>query len=233
MNTQIYIGLVVLLCSIFSSLGYNYSSAQESLREEESVPGFDVQKERNRLLKKLREEIEPNLIEKDAVRLKRSVMRLGSYRDEWSQEAEDFLVANAALAELFLYDYSRVNNLRLNHRILDTLLRLDAYQYPMAPLAFAQSLSQEVEIKRKLLKLFSRVLSKQPALWPDYFRFLLGPWGKGLSNDEKIYFILSACREGAVFSLSFQDQIDQWLDGAEGFWSKVMAADLRSCVRRR
>lgn len=186
--------------------------------------------EQLRLLKVLKEEIEPSLIQKDVLRLKHNVTRLGSFHSDWSQEAEDFLVANAPLAELYLYDYSRVKSKRLNTKIIETLLRFDSYKYPVASLAFADSLSVNEYGQTYLLKLFERVVSKQPASFPHYFDFVFGSWGSALSALDRIDFVLKACEAGASMDSSQKAKISLWADRPDGFWEQILSDELKACI---
>lgn len=192
---------------------------------------FDRVQEKARLLKLLKEEIEPNLVAKDVQKLKKNVMRLGSFRAEWVQEAKDFLVANSPLAELYLYDYSRIHNPRLNARILETLLQFSSYKYETAALAFADDLSINEKSKSIVLELLEKVLSKANSveLRTASLGLVFGEWGMQLKASEKLQMALKLCQSGASFSLQDRGRLEEYSKRQADFWSTVMFEELRAC----
>lgn len=192
---------------------------------------FDLVQEKARLLKLLKEEIEPNLVAADVQKLKKNVMRLGSFRAEWVQEAKDFLVANSPLAELYLYDYSRIHNPRLNSRILETLLQFSSYKYEAAALAFAEDLSINENSKSIVLELLEKVLSKANSveLRTASLGLVFGEWGLQLRASEKLQMALKLCQSGAAFSLQDRGRLEEYSKRQADFWSTVMFEELRAC----
>lgn len=190
---------------------------------------INLEDERSRLLNHLKTQIEPNLLQRDLQRLRRNVMRLGSFRAEWVREAEKFLSENSAAAELFLYDFSRIKNPRLNKRILETLLDFKSYQFVSAPFAFSSELADNSEGRKLLLKLYARIVSVQPNIWPEYAQLLLQE-----SDQSPEYFqvFLSACRAGGRYGGELRTQMEDRLSSApQDFWSRLVVEDLRACLR--
>jgi len=188
----------------------------------------EMKEERARLLNVLKTEAEPNLMEKDIQRLKRNVMRLGSFRSYWSLEAKDFLVGNAPLAELYLYDYSRIQNERLNTQIIDTLVRFTSFKFPTAPMAFASSLMANEGGAENLIRVFERIVEMEPRAAQDIFGFVFGSWGRDLPGASKFYFALKSCEAGYRAAGS---QIDALGAGQEdSLWADVLVTELHACA---
>lgn len=192
---------------------------------------FNGEEEKARLVSLLREELEPTYPPEDVQKLKREVRRLGSYNAEWSGEASDFLVANAAAAELYLYDFSRISNQHLNARIIETLLRFESYRYPLAPLAFAESLANNTEEWALVWQLFNQVLIKTRArAWAETKSFLFSSSSMSFLPEQKLFLALSACEQGASLSIEEGAEFQQLQD--QSFWSRVLYSELNKCVRR-
>lgn len=190
--------------------------------------------EKARLLNVLKEEIEPNLLPKDKDRLKKNVMRLGSYRSDWAEEAMDFLATNSSLSELYLYDYSRIHNQRLNQKILETLLKFSSFKYPTAALAFADDLSQNLVGKSLVIELFERQISNSSSNdsvqhLKDYVNTVFSSWGENLSAGDCLNIANRACQAGARFDLNDQGRLEEFFRSHPGFWSRVIFDELKSC----
>jgi len=201
---------------LFSQAEFEASSTSLSQR---------LASERAAFLEYIRSELEPGLIDRDAQRLRRNAMRLGSYRKRWSTEAEDFLVANAALAEWFLYDYSRVKNSHLNARIIQTLLRYESYQSPLAPLFFAEDLSVNDGGKGLLLQLFERVVRLNPSVASVYMEFVSSEWGQDLPVEDLLYFQYLNC-ESAAGPISGVSSAQR-----NSLWVRIFSTAIENCRR--
>lgn len=240
--------LQAALCCFALSLFFQQASAQpefveemEGVEAERLAQEFPTQEsqakeyneEKVRLLKILKEEIEPNLIPKDKDRLKRNVMRLGSYRVGWAEEAMSFLVANSALSELYLYDYARIKNERLNERIVQSLTRFESFKYPLAALAFAEDLSLNSSGRAALLPLFEQVIERSS---PDsrlqmkaYVDFVLSSWGTGLEPAARLRIALKACQAGVFFDLNERGRLESFFRSRPDVWSRVVFEELKVC----
>lgn len=219
------LGLGVLTAVVIS-----WCCAAQTAAQPEGETTNRWRQEKVRLLKTLKEEIEPNLIKADVTRLKRNVMRLGSFRREWSKEAEDFLVANAPLAELYLYDYSRIKNSRLNQRILETLIKFPSYKYPIAALAMADSLAVNDKGKTLVIELFKSILAKHPRSLSDYMDFLQGRWAANLPGSQTLSVLLTACEAGAALSFDQTSILDRLSRNSSDLWTNVISSELRACL---
>jgi len=194
-----------------------------------SGPAFNTDEERSRLLNHLKTQVEPNLLDRDLKRLKRDVMRLGSFRAEWVHESEKFLAGNSALAELFLYDFSRIKNPRLNEQIIGTLLQFDSYQFPTAALAFESDLSQNPTAYSLVYQLLARVVQKSPATFPEVAAWLVQ---KNDNSADYFQIILAGCRGGSRLGGELRTQIEDRLASASpDFWTRMVVGDLRACLR--
>jgi hypothetical protein len=219
------IGLSIILGLESDLLGAEGSSSNASSTE----AVFHADEEKARLLNQLKTQIEPNLLERDLKRLRRDVMRLGGFRADWVRDAEKFLAGNSALAELILYDFSRIKNGRLNEKILETLLMFTNYQFPLAPLAFESDLSQNPQGRSLLYRLLARVVSQQPQVAGTYVTWLIGQTD---SSADYFQVYLSACRAQARFEGEVRSQIEERLSLApQDFWSRLVIDDLRACLR--
>ena len=184
---------------------------------------------RNKYLNTLKNDVEPHLVRGDITKLNQNVMRLGSYHGSWAKKGRDFLVANAPLAELYLYRYAALNNPRLNTRILDTLIAFSNYKYPEAALAFADSLALSGADKVKSMGLFRKVILQNPEIAPDIFEFLAGSWGQDIPLNEKLGLAVSVCKRIPQMSGTLRGTFDNWGRSAEQFWELVASDELRSC----
>ena len=115
-------------------------------RSSETVSSTSFSVEKDKLLNQLNSEIEANVLPADVKKIRGNISKLGSYNSKWSGEAADFLTTNALLVELFLYDYVRLKNKRLNSKIIDVLMQFDNYQFPLAPLYFSSDLIVNVGV---------------------------------------------------------------------------------------
>jgi hypothetical protein len=217
------------------SLGWSVATAQEAAEEdsliaplpEASAPQQD-QTQRQELLKVLRTEIEPNLPKSDVDKLNRSVQRLGSYRDEWAQQAQDFLIANSSVAELYLFRYSLLANKRLNHRILTTLAGFSSFRFPQAVVAFADAFSAE---KAEYLSLLTAALKQSPSLGSDALQVVLVQWGSNLSLQQKLLFLSQTCSVWKSAGAPAPEMIQSTLQQASSFWENALAQEVRSCLK--
>lgn len=194
-------------------------------------PSSSQKRERDRLLQLLQKEVEPNLLKTDIDRLKRNVMRLGSYRKDWAQSGMDFLLANPTLAELYLYRFSILRNPRLNSKILDTLLAMPQLRYPTAPLAFAESLAVVSQDSRRLFKLLALGVQQNASLGPQYFRFVYETWGDRIPVEERLQFALNICGSFSQAAAEDNETLSQWIQEAQSLWGRVLAKELLACVR--
>jgi len=214
---------------IFSTCGFAKTFAQDAAPQATAGTGFSSEEERGRLLNHLKTQVEPNLLDRDLKRLKRDVMRLGSFRAEWVQESEKFLAGNSALAELFLYDFSRIKNPRLNEQIINTLLQFDSYQFPTAALAFESDLAQNPRAYSLVYQLLTRVVQKSPATFNQ-----VATWLVQRNDNSADYFqiILAGCRTGSRLGGELRSQIEDRLSAAPSdFWTRMVVGDLRACLR--
>jgi hypothetical protein len=186
-----------------------------------------MSEERNRILTYIQSELQPSLIERDTQRLRRNVMRLGSYRASWSQEAADFLLANPALAEWFLYDYARVQNPHLNREIISVLEKFPSFQEPLGPFAFAVDLTVNSDGKKALLPLFERVGSRHPQVLPTYLELVRSEWGRDLPLEEVLFFESQLCSATGIGSPLAQDAPGD----RDKIWVKILKAKLKNCQR--
>jgi hypothetical protein len=225
----------LVLVGFSLSLGWSMATAQESSEDdsliaplpEASAPQQD-QSQRQELLKILRTEIEPNLPKADVEKLNRSVQRLGSYRDEWAQQAQDFLIANSSVAELYLFRYSLLANKRLNHRILRTLEGFSSFRFPQAVVAFADAFSAE---KAEYLSLLTAALKQSPSLGPDALQVVLVQWGSALSLQQKLLFLSQTCSVWKSLGATPPELMQSTLQQASSFWENALAQEVRSCLK--
>lgn len=223
---------------IFTPVFLNAQNLEEEAElpiQGSSVPaegsGSQYAEEKIQMLKLLKEEIEPNLLPADAKRIRRNVMRLGSYNEQWSREAMDFLVANAPLAEIFLYDYSRLHNLRLNSKILETLSRFESFQYPRATLIFSSDLLRNSKGVAPYVRLLQHIVSKNPSVFEDYFRWLFTHEAKEVPFVQRANFLQKSCRAGAQFSVDLRSQVDQWTSQGQDLWAQIFLEETRACLK--
>jgi len=186
--------------------------------------------ERDRLLKILKTEVEPNLIKADADRIKRNVMRLGSYRRDWVQAASEFLVANAAVSELYLYQYTMTKNARLTKEILKTLLDFPTLRYPRGPLAFFSFFVIDRRDLDRPLLLLEKSVEQDPSLAPDIFASLSGTLGDAINLTSRLRFAEKAC-EKTQLPASAIETIKLWRSQVKDFWERVVSAEAEACVR--
>lgn len=225
----------LLLVGFSLSLSWSVATAQEAAEEdsliaplpESSAPQQDPS-QRQSLLKVLRTEIEPNLPKADVEKLNRSVQRLGSYRDEWAQQAQDFLIANSSVAELYLFRYSLLANKRLNHRILKTLEGFPNFRFPQAVVAFADAFSDE---KAEYLSLLTAAVKQSPSLGSDVLQVVLVQWGSALSLQQKLLFLSQTCSVWKSASSPVPEMIQSTLQQARSFWENALAQEVGSCLK--
>lgn len=222
----LFFGLLIAI----STCALSKSFAQDAGPQGSGGPSaFNLEEERSKLLNHLKTQVEPNLLDRDLKRLKRDVMRLGSFRSEWVKESEKFLAGNSALAELFLYDFSRIKNPRLNQQIINTLLQFDSYQFPTAALAFESDLAQNPAAYSLVYQLLNRVVQKTPAMFSQ-----TASWLVQRNDNSADYFqvILTGCRAGSRLGGELRSQIEDRLASASSdFWTRLVVDDLRSCLR--
>ncbi len=220
-----HIQFFVFVCGVSLCGGAHKVLAQAP----EASATLNLEEERARLITHLKTQVEPSLLERDLKRLRRDVMRLGSFRAEWARESEKFLIENSALAELFLYDFSRIRNPRLNERILETLMKFSSFQNPTAVIAFESDLSVNPRGRALVYQLMAKVIKAQPQSWGQ-----LSGWVLSQSDNTADYFqvLLSACRSGSRLGGETRTFIGERLSSApQDFWSRLVVDDLRTCLR--
>lgn len=189
------------------------------------------QTEKAQLIRMLKEEIEPNLLPADVRRIRRNIMRLGSFNAAWSKEAMDFLVANAPLVELFLYDYVRLQNSRLTEKIIQTLMQYESFQYPRAALFFSSEFLHNKDEASAYAQLVKHIVSKHPEVFEDYFLWMFSSGARSLKFVQKADFLQKACKAGAQFGINLRSQIDQWLKQEQELWSQLFLEEVRTCLK--
>lgn len=200
----------------------------------ETPPALEVlsrfRTERASFLQTLAKEVEPNLPAKDVERLRRAVQRRGSYRSDWAKSAQEFLTANAPVAELQIYKYSTFLNDRLNLRLLETLLTFENLRYPRATLAFAESLGTSPDAKVKLIRLTERALTQDPTMAADVITLIQSPWGQEVPIEERLRFVHRTCATWHKAPI-FHDQLNVWASQAESFWGRLFAQEVAACLK--
>ncbi len=226
--------LALLLAMVFLELRAQTSDDDILLDNEQKVSGSSspmtssFSPERDRLLVQLKSEIEPNVLPADVQKIRRNISKLGSYNSKWSEEAADFLTTNSSLVELFLYDYSRVKDRRLNSKLLNVLLAFENYQYPLAPLYFSSDLIHNLESVAGLLPLMKKMISLHPDLFQSYWEWISE---QELSDSQKIDFLRKSCESGAVFSLDLRSQIENTFQMNRSLWGDVFLSEVRRCMK--
>ncbi len=185
---------------------------------------------RDSYLNELKNDVEPNLIRSDLLRLNQNVKRLGSYRKEWVQSAKDFLVANSALSELYLYRYAMFKNDRLNRAILETLLSFQSYRKTKAPLAFFYAFMGDRTNSNLAMELLGRVVEQDPKIIPDAIQGLQSGLGQVVGMDSKLYFAVKACPKLPSPGTEYKEILKTWKSQASGFWEQVLAEELDPCL---
>jgi hypothetical protein len=204
------------------------SSAVASNAEIEEL----YKKDRQEFLNKLKVEIEPNLIKGDIQKLNKNVMRLGSYRKDWAQAAEEFLVANSALAELYLYRYAALGNSRLNQAILKTLNRFQTLREPKAVLAFLHLFLSDSEQSVLAAILLNKMIDQSPQYVSEVIQVLNGPMGQKLSLETRLEIGSRACaKSSSQLTLIARETLKDWRTKASGFWSTVLGDELDNCLK--
>lgn len=183
-------------------------------------------------MEQLQKEIEPNLPAKDVQRLKRNVKRLGSFRAEWREESQDFLVKNATLAEFFILNYSRIKNLRLNTQLVETLTKFESYKDPEAIVAFSESLGENEKGKALLVPLFKKLIQQQSRVWPMLYSLIFSDWGQSLGEDLKLSLSNQACQAGAAFDFDQRQFLEALSSQSRSLWGRILSAELKSCLQR-
>lgn len=193
--------------------------------------GATARADRDMLLKTLKTEVEANLSKADSDRLKRNVMRLGSYRSDWALEARDFLLANSPVAELYLYQFSMMKNPRLNSRIRDTLLMFTTLRYPKAALAFLSFFVIDRENYDDSLRLVQKAIKQDPSLSTEALLLFGGSLGEIMSLSERLNLASTACasRDGKI-APEAMDIVKSWRSLAKSFWEKTISAELEGCL---
>ncbi|TVQ81331.1 MAG: hypothetical protein EA369_00210 [Bradymonadales bacterium] len=200
--------------------------AQSEITGEESGLQESLARERARILEYIRAELQPGLIDRDVQRLRRNVMRLGSFRAEWSRDAREFLLANSSLAEWYLYDYARIQNPSLNRRIIETFLEFPSFQEPLAVLAFARDLELNDGGHSLLLQLFEHVVRLHPETAGWYQAFVRSHWADRVSEIERMQFELQLCPLPAALPPLLADP-----RAREGIWTRIFRSALENCRR--
>lgn len=184
--------------------------------------------ERARYMNKLKSEVEPNLIRSDIQRLNKNVMRLGSYRSDWSKSAQEFLVANASLSELYLYRYTSVKNPRLTKAILETLLQIPAFREPAAVLAFFPAFKEWPDLAMQVL---AKACEQDPKLIPEAIQALQGPLGGAVGLEDRLYFAVKVCPRIPSMALGSKEILKAWGQDAKEVWEKILAYELDPCLK--
>lgn len=185
--------------------------------------------DREKFLTTLKKEIEPNLIKGDIQKLNRNVMRLGSYRKDWVVASEEFLSANAALAEPYLYRYASLGNVRLNRSILRTLNRMSNLREPRAVLMFLHVFVDDPEENVLALDLLSKVSEQNTQIAAEAVSFLNGPIVRKVSLERRLQLGSKICAK--VSASAAKDVLKAWQSAASTFWEKVLADELESCLK--
>lgn len=225
LNFSSFFGSLVKVMGLCVCVGLGLSS----LQAEEFSPWAQ---ERAEILKELQENIEPNLPERDVRRLKTNVKRLGSFRREWVTEAQKFLVENASLAELYIYNYSRVRNPRLNTRLIESLLRFESYKYPEAIWYFSEDLMVNEKGASALVPLLKKSLAQTPEVWIRVSPWLLNEGAQHFALEEHLVLARQACVMGAQIDFDQKQRLEAWASSSKSLWGQILAADLKACLDR-
>jgi hypothetical protein len=205
----------------------NLPSVQATDPTPEGAP--NMAEERQKILQILKTEVEPNLVKGDIDKLQRNVKSLGSYRREWVDKSRETLIANPALAELYLYRFAPLKNRRLNNEILNTILEFNTFRVPRAAVAFASDLARTPQEKVLILRLFEKVVLQDAHLASDVIQFTASAWGQDIPLDERLRFASAIC--GRLNAPQVRGTLDAWTQSASTFWEKVMAEDLKACLK--
>lgn len=197
-------------------------------RSSETVSSTSFSVEKDKLLNQLNSEIEANVLPADVKKIRGNISKLGSYNSKWSGEAADFLTTNALLVELFLYDYVRLKNKRLNSKIIDVLMQFDNYQFPLAPLYFSSDLIVNEEGVSGVLPLMKKVIKRHPDFFEMYWSWLSA---QNLSENQKLDFLRAACKSGSVFSLELRSQIEALSQVSQPLWAEVFLGEVQRCLK--
>ena len=197
-------------------------------RSSETVSSTSFSVEKDKLLNQLNSEIEANVLPADVKKIRGNISKLGSYNSKWSGEAADFLTTNALLVELFLYDYVRLKNKRLNSKIIDVLMQFDNYQFPLAPLYFSSDLIVNEEGVSGVLPLMKKVIVRHPDFFEMYWSWLSA---QNLSENQKLDFLRAACKRGSVFSLELRSQIEALSQVSQPLWAEVFLGEVQRCLK--
>lgn len=189
----------------------------------------DIREERQRVFQLLKTEIEPNLVKGDIEKLQRNVKSLGSYRREWVEKARETLVANPALSEFYLYRFVPLKNRRLNAEILATLLEFPTFREPRATIAFANDLAKTPQEKVGVLRLLEKAVLQDAHLATEAVQYVASGWGQDIPLDERLRFASAIC--GRLNSTQVHSTLEAWIQSTSGFWEKVMADELRACLK--
>lgn len=184
--------------------------------------------EKDKLLIQLKSEIEANVLPADVKKIRGNISKLGSYNPKWSGEAAEFLTTNALLVELFLYDYVRVKNKRLNSKIIDVLMQFDNFQFPLAPLYFSSDMIVNEKGVSGVLPLIKKVIARHPDFFDAYWSWLST---QNLSENQKLDFLRAACESGAVFSLDLRSQLEALAQLGQPLWAEVFLGEVQRCLK--
>jgi hypothetical protein len=205
--------------------------AEEAMSSEASAESSSVlDAGRTEWMRVLKEEVLPNLPTEDANRLRRSVQQRGSLRDDWSRTAHEFLIANAAVAELVIYDWSQRGNQRLNQKLLETLLAFPQFRYPEAALLFAEVFGQRSELHQMSVALVEKALKQEPRLAQRFFELTQTAWGQNLSRSDFLLLWSRACAVLPSLDSRAKAQILQQTSAAYTFWEKALSLEVQSCL---
>lgn len=184
--------------------------------------------EKDKLLIQLKSEIEANVLPADVKKIRGNISKLGSYNPKWSGEAAEFLTTNALLVELFLYDYVRVKNKRLNSKIIDVLMQFDNFQFPLAPLYFSSDMIVNEKGVSGVLPLIKKVIARHPDFFDAYWSWLST---QNLSENQELDFLRVACESGAVFSLDLRSQLEALAQLGQPLWAEVFLGEVQRCLK--
>lgn len=221
-----------------TNAGSTPAGSEETMIMETKAPGVSASEieqiyrgERDKFLTTLKKDIEPNLIKADIQKLNKNVMRLGSYRKDWVLSSEEFLTANAALAEPYLYRYAMLGNQRLNRAILRTLNHFQNLREPRAVLMFLHLFVDDTEQTVLAMDLLAKVVEQNPQLAVEAVSFLNGPISQKISLERRLQFGSRACSKVSSASLPAKEGLKAWQSKASSFWERVLADELDSCLK--
>jgi hypothetical protein len=244
MKESNYLGLLGLLTGMVltSVPGFGQTSSETgaeegvSLEAKPSAPTTSdlsvlFKEERDKILNRLKNDVEPNLIKADIQKLNGNVKRLGSYRRDWVLSAQEFLVANSNLAELYIYRYFPLKNMRLNRVGLRTLLLFPSFREIKAPLAFLNVFVDDPEQTLLAIQLLGRMVEQDPKIASEAVEALNGPLGERVSLESKLQFGIKACPKLPSPGTMYKEILKSWKSRASSFWELVLADELDPCLK--